>query len=780
MEINGAVLEKLEFNKVLKELEKHAGSNLAKEKIKKIVPSTVPSEIEKMQQETSEARDVLRLHPNFSVGVVRDIKDIIRKAEIGVTIEPQEFLAIQDNIRTSGKIKSFFKNNEGNWSTLRKEVEKIHPVRELNQEISRVITAEGEVSENASPRLREIRRNIVATQSSIKKFLNKMINSPDIQKKLQDNLVTVRGDRYVIPVKQEYRSQIKGLVHDQSSSGATLFIEPMEVVDLNNKLRTLKSEERIEIQKILQELTDYTANFRDLLESSLHSLVNLDFIFAKANYSVQLNAVRPELNTEGIINIKKARHPLIDKAKVVPISFKLGENYNTVVITGPNTGGKTVTLKTIGLTCLMAQSGMHIPAEEESVVSIFKGIYADIGDEQSIEQSLSTFSSHMTNIIKIVEKADRESLVLLDELGAGTDPTEGAALAMAILNELHENNVRTVATTHYGQLKSFAYNTPGVQNASVEFDSETLQPTYRLLMGLPGKSNAFEISLRLGLKKDIVQKAKEFVGSEELRVSDLIQKLEYERKVSEREREKATSIRKEIDSLKKELQEKKRELENKKKEIIAKAAEEAREIIKKAQRESKEILQTLEHNKKVQEAQEKLKKMDRDLKDKSKIELTPKGKIPQNVKPGDIVEIPKLNGKGTILSTVNDDEEVQVQVGIMKINLKLKDLRVPIKDQKDDRQKKNLSMLVSEKSKTISPELDLRGNTVDEAIEKIEKYLDDAYIAGLNQVSLIHGKGTGALRSGVREYLKTHPHVRKYRCGEAAEGGSGVSIVELK
>ncbi len=779
MLLKDSVIKKLEFNKVLRNLEKFAGSNLAKEKIMDIKPGNNLNVVKILQCETSEAKDVLRLNPNFRIGVIRNIKNSFRKIELEIPLDTHEFLAISDNLRTSKKIKSFFKNVKEDWKLLNKEIQNIYILKDLEDEINRIITEEGKISENASAKLKDIRKNIVSNQLKIKNYLNRLISSNEMQKKLQDNIVTVRENRYVIPVKQEYRSQVKGLVHDQSSSGATIFIEPIEVVELNNKLRTLFGEEKEEINKILLELTIMVKDNLENIKISLDALVELDIIFAKANYSLDLNCISPMFNDKGLIKLKKARHPLLDKDKVVPTTFEIGEEFNTVIITGPNTGGKTVAIKTVGLLCCMAQCGLHIPAEEDSEISIFNQIYADIGDEQSIEQSLSTFSSHMRNIIDIVNNVNNNSLVLLDELGAGTDPSEGAALAMAILNKLHFNNAKVIATTHYGQLKNYAYNTPGVQNASVEFDINTLKPTYRLVMGLPGKSNAFEISLRLGLSGEIIEKAKQFIDTSELKADELIKKLEEDQIKCEREKNAAILSRKEIDNIKKELHEKSINLKNKRNEIISDAAKEAREIVKKAQEESKKILQNLENSKEIQENQQKLKEMDEDLKVKSKKDIVHKGEIPKGVKSGDIVSVPKLNGKGQVIS-ITDEGEVLIQIGIMKINVNIKDLRVISSEEKKNEVKKNVSKLVTQKSKNISSELDLRGMMVEEAVEKTDKYLDDAYLAGLNQVSIIHGKGTGALRKGIREYLKKRIHIKSLRYGKSAEGGTGITILEFK
>lgn len=785
MEYQKNAFKKIEHNKVIDKLKEHAGSVLAKEIINELAPSPDFSEVKYKLDETEEARSVLRNTPNFAVGTIKDIRSFLEKLKINFILNPEDFLAIKDNIRTGKKIKKFFSNNN-NWPILAKEVEKITFLNELENEISNKITEEGAISKNASLRLKELVNSIDNIQLKVKESLNKIINSSQVKKALQEDIITIRNNRYVIPIKQEYKSQVKGLIHDQSSSGATVFIEPADVVELNNKLKSLQSEYEKEIEKILRELTSFTSTYFDELKTNLNSLAKLDFIFAKAAYCDNIKGVYPEINNKGLVDIKNARHPLISNDEVVPISFQIGKEFNTVVITGPNTGGKTVALKTIGLLHAMAQSGIHIPCEEGSLVGIFEGIYADIGDEQSIEQSLSTFSSHMTNIIKIINNASSNSLVLLDELGAGTDPTEGAALAMAILSYFHEKGSKTIATTHFSRLKNFAYNTPGVQNASVEFDVNTLRPTYRLLMGVPGKSNAFDISLRLGLDINIIERAKEFMTAEEIQASQMIQKLEEDRKVSEKDREEAELAKKEIDTLKEELQRKKIELERRKKEILENAVKEAKDIVKRTQKESKEIIKSLHfHNKDIQDSQKKLKELDDYLKEKSKEAEEPTSTdIPKSVEAGDTIYVPKLNKRGIVINFDNDQGEVQVQIGAMKVTLEMSELREVPKQEREEKnqesQKQYISVTSTHNNAAASAELNLRGDKVEEAVEKIENFFDHACLVGLKEVSLIHGKGTGALRTGIREYLKRHSNVKNFRYGKPEEGGDGVTIVELR
>lgn len=776
-------LIKVEYDKIVNKLKGYAGSVMAKEMINELAPSIDYSKVKHKLDETEEARNVLRKTPSFAVGTIKDIRSILEKVKISLTLNPEDFLAIKDNIRTGKKIKKYFSNNNIICPIISKEVNKITNLNDLDNEISKIITEEGVISKNASQRLKELDSNINSIQQKVKESLNKIINSSQVKKALQEDIVTIRNSRYVIPIKQEYKSQIKGLIHDQSASGATVFIEPAEVVDLNNKLKSLQYEYEKEIERILQELTSFTSNYSEELETNLNSLTRLDFVFAKAFYCDNIRGIYPQLNSKGLIDIKNARHPLISYDEVVPISFQIGKDINTVVITGPNTGGKTVALKTIGLLHAMVQSGIHIPCEEGSLVSVFDGIYADIGDEQSIEQSLSTFSSHMTNIIEIINNATSDSLVLLDEIGAGTDPAEGAALAMAMLSYFHEKGSKTIATTHFSRLKNFAYNTPGVQNASVEFDISTLQPTYRLLMGLPGKSNAFDISFRLGLSADIIEKAKEFMTAEELQASQIIQKLEEDRRVSEKDRKEAELVKKESDTLKDELQREKIKLERRKKEIINNAVKEAKEIVKRTQKEAKEIIKSLHyHDKDIQDNYKRLRKLEDFLEEKSEVEESASADIPKSVQAGDIVDIPKFNKRGSVISSDNDQGEVQVQVGALKVTLEISELRLVSEkeheEEKDEFQKKFYTSTYNDSY--FSSELNLRGDNVEEAIEKIEKFFDYAYLKGLKEVFLIHGKGTGALRTGIREYLNKHSNVKNFRYGKSSEGGDGVTFVELK
>jgi DNA mismatch repair protein MutS2 len=664
--------------------------------------------------------------------------------------------------------------------------------RPLEDRINMSIISEEEIADTASPTLNNIRRQIRNAQESIKNKLNEIIKSSKYQKYMQESIVTMRGDRYVIPVKQEYRSEFPGLVHDSSASGATIFIEPMAVVEANNSIKELRIKEQAEIERILREITEEVAGMGEGLKSNVSLLTKLDFIFAKAKLSLDYKCICPRINNERKIVIKKGRHPLLDVKTVVPIDFWIGEDFDTLVVTGPNTGGKTVTLKTVGLFTLMMQAGLHVPANEGTSLSVFNKVYADIGDEQSIEQSLSTFSSHMKNIVNILDNVDDNSLVLFDELGAGTDPTEGAALAMSILENIRNRGAITVATTHYSQLKVYALTTKYVENACCEFNVETLQPTYRLLIGVPGKSNAFAISKRLGLREDVIERAKEFLTREDIKFEDMLQSIEKNLNQTESEKQMAQRYRLEAEKLKKEIEEKKEKLNKSREQLIKEAREEARKILLEAKRESEEIISEMKRlekesqndlrQKKAEEMRLKLKNKVDDVEEKLSSELIKRNKSskpPKNLKPGDTVLIVNLNKKATVIAPPDKDGEVLVQAGIMKINVHISTLEL-VDEQKSEMRRSGMSEIGASKAKNISTEIDLRGYNLDEALDKVDKYLDDAIIAGLREVSIIHGKGTGVLRSGIQKYLKSNPRLKSFRLGRYGEGESGVTIVELK
>jgi len=785
--------EKLELLKIFEMLRKNCTSAVGRDMVREVRFSSDPSQIRRWQEETSEAAEILRLYPDIPIGGARDIREALKRANIGGTLEPADFLAISDTMRCARRLKNFFSNIEESFPHLKNYAGGIRPQLELEKKINKTITDEGEIFDSASPELLRIRRQISNLQTGIKDKLNNIIRSPELRKYLQEALITIREDRFVVPVKAENRSKIAGLIHDQSSSGATVFVEPYQVVQLNNELRRKKAEEKNEINRILRELSAEVSIRGADIEQTLYLLAKIDLVLAKGRLSLDMGGVPPKLNEEGYIYICRGRHPLIPKDEVVPVTVYLGKDFNILVITGPNTGGKTVTLKTIGLLTAMAQCGLHIPAEPGSEIAVFEQIFVDIGDEQSIEQSLSTFSSHMSNIIGILPRVDEKTLVLLDELGAGTDPTEGSALAMAILEYLLQKQCRCVATTHYSELKTYAYVTPEIENASVEFDPKTLRPTFRLLIGVPGKSNAIDIASRLGLNGRIVQRAREFLTTEEVQVSDLIQGLEENKRISYLERKKAEQLRHETQEAKAKIEQKLADLEKREKDILSRANREARKIVRQAQKQAKELLENLktklsEEAEKAQlraeqEVQEKLRQLEKSLaEDASILEKPLPGEIPHSLRPGEKVYILKLNQAGTVLSEPNPQGEVQVQVGPMKINVKVSDLRINSASdgsKKAADEKVTKASILVPKSGEISSQIDLRGLTLEEAVRQVDKYLDDACLVGLKEVTLIHGKGTGALRKGLREFLKEHPQVADFRLGGQGEGGLGVTVVKL-
>jgi DNA mismatch repair protein MutS2 len=787
-DMNEFTVKKLEYDKIIAKLVNECSSSLGKEMAEKLEPIFDIEQIQVWQNETSEGVLIRRFEPQIPLGGIVDIRNQIRKAQIGGILEPEEFLKVMDTLTAARKLKSFLTNKK-QYSCPRMEwwAGQLNVLTALENEIDAKISQEGAVKDNASSALLSIRKKINTIQNRIKEKLDNLVKSEHSQKYLQDAIVTIRGDRYVVPVKQEYRGQVPGIIHDQSASGATLFIEPMAVVELNNDLRKAYNDERDEVLRILSELSTKMAGYTEELQINMQVLAKIDFIFAKARLSEKYNAVEPKILNERKIIIKKGRHPLISPKEVVPMTISLGEDFDLLVITGPNTGGKTVSLKTVGLFILMTQSGLHIPAELGSQMGIFRKVFADIGDEQSIEQSLSTFSSHMTNIVRILNEADDSSLVLLDELGAGTDPSEGAALAIAILDFLKFRGAKLIATTHYSELKTYAFNEPRIQNASVEFDIKTLRPTYRLLIGVPGKSNAFEIATKLGLQQEIVAHARSLISKEERNVADLIESLEANRLASELSKEEAENRLKEIKEKMALIEEKEYKINAAAEEKIRKAEEQALQIIKEARKESEKIIKEIRQLAKdeVLKAEQKALEFKKELETKED-KLTsklikgpkPKGPKPRNLKVGQEVFIPKLNQNATVISEPNNNEEVQVQAGILKITVKLEEIQ--LSERKREAVKTGVGKIVAVKSETIKNELDFRGLNVEEAMPLVDKYLDDAYLTGLSQVYLIHGKGTGVLRSSIREMLKKHPHVKSIRSGEFDEGGTGVTVVELK
>lgn len=779
----------LEFNKVKEQLQKKVASSLGREKVANLIPSTQYEEVVKWQEATDEATTVLRLRGNVPLGGIFDVRPSVKRAEIGGTLSSNELLDVASTIYAARQIKQFIEqvvdDEDLQLPIITEHIEKLMPLPEVEQTIKMSIDENGTVLDGASDQLRGIRQKLRSTESRIREKLESLIRSSSAQKMLSDAIVTIRNERFVIPVKQEYRSAYGGIVHDQSSSGATLFIEPQAIVTLNNELQEAKVKEKQEIERILIALTVQVAEVANELRQNVYLLGELDFMFAKGRYSHELKASKPKMNDRGYIKLVKAKHPLIAQEDVVANDIELGDQYTSIVITGPNTGGKTVTLKTLGLFTLMAQAGLQIPALDGSEMAVFKHVFADIGDEQSIEQSLSTFSSHMVNIVDILQKVDHESLVLFDELGAGTDPQEGAALAISILDQVYERGARVVATTHYPELKAYGYNREGVVNASVEFDIETLSPTYKLLIGVPGRSNAFEISKRLGLSAEVIERAKGYIGSETNKVENMIASLEDSRRQSEHELEEAEELRKEAQKLHKELQSQIIEFNEKRDKLYEKAEEKAQATVKAASEEAEKIISDLrkmsqknhalmkEHE--LIEARKRLEDAVPTLEKSKKKPAVPK-KQERTLQAGDEVKVLSWGQKGTLVERVSNNEW-QVQMGIMKMKVKEKDLEY-ISSPKPVETKPLAT--VKGKDYHVNLELDLRGERYENALIRVEKYIDDALLANYPRVSIIHGKGTGALRKGVQEYLKNHRSVKNIRFGEASEGGSGVTVVEFK
>jgi DNA mismatch repair protein MutS2 len=782
------VLRVLEFEKMKKQLLDHVSSSLGRQKIEALKPSINIEEVRKWQKETAEGAKVLRLKGQAPLGGITDVTANAKRAKIGGSLSATELIAIASTIYGGRRLKKFIHTmveEEIELPLLDEYAEQIEPLTDVEREIKQCIDDNGHVLDSASSELRTIRQQVRSYESSVRSKLESITRSSSTQKMLSDAIVTIRNDRFVIPVKQEYRSAFGGIVHDQSGSGATLFIEPQAIVTLNNQLREAKVKEKQEIERILAFLSTQVAEVADMLLHNLTILSSLDFTFAKARYAKQLKATEPILNEDGYMYLKKARHPLLEEDEVVPIDVELGGEYRSLIITGPNTGGKTVTLKTVGLLTLMAQSGIHVPVEEESELAVFKQVFADIGDEQSIEQSLSTFSSHMTNIVDILDKVDFQSLVLFDELGAGTDPTEGAALAISILDDVYNRGACVVATTHYSELKGYAYNREGAINASVEFNVETLRPTYRLLIGVPGRSNAFAISRRLGLDERVIDKAKEQIDSETNQIEKMISSLETSQRSAETEREEAKSLRLEAEKLRADLIAQLEELEQQKERIFKEAEEKAEKAVKNAKEEAeliigelremqKEGLSVKEHQ--IIDAKKHLEQATPKLTSKQKKIKKDAAKAKQNIQAGDEVKVLSFGQKGFVVEKISDNE-FQVQMGIMKMKVKKDDLQ--LLDRPKPVETKPLAMIRGGESH-VKSELDLRGERFEDAMRLVEKYIDDALLAGYHQVSIIHGKGSGALRKGVKQLLKKHPHVKGERDGGMNEGGLGNTVVELK
>lgn len=791
--MNEKALKTLEYYKIIDMLEAFATSSIGKNKCRQLRPLDNLTEIETMQQETADALSRIYQKGSLSFSGVKDVRGSLKRLEIGSTLGIGELLAIRSLLENASRAKAYSRRETENEHTdsLDNMFELIEPLSPLATEIGRCILSEDEISDDASTGLRQVRRSMKLTNDKIHTQLSSFV-SGNSRTYLQDAVVTMRNGRYCIPVKAEYKSQVPGMIHDQSSTGSTIFVEPMTIVRLNNEMRELEIQEQKEIEMILSNLSQLAAENLDAIFDDVKLLSELDFIFARAQLAKSQNATEPRFNRDRIIDIKKARHPLIDKHKVVPIDIRIGETFDLLIVTGPNTGGKTVSLKTVGLLTLMGQSGLHIPAFDNSRLSVFREVYADIGDEQSIEQSLSTFSSHMTNVVRFMETADSDSLVLFDELGAGTDPTEGAALAIAILSTLHDRGIRAMATTHYSELKVYALSTPGVENASCEFDVETLRPTYRLLIGVPGKSNAFAISQKLGLPLSIIERAKEQISQEDETFEDVLSNLEESRKTIESEREELLSYKEEIKTLKEQLEEKQDKLDQRKERIIAEANEEAHRILREAKDYADQTMRIFNKAGKDSMSAKELEKHRSDLRKKmdkagKKVALkTPQKQKstlrPQDLSLGDSVKVMSLNVKGTVSSKPDSKGMLFVQMGILRSKVHISDLQLidePVITG-PALSRTGAGKIKMNKSASVRTEINLLGKTVDEAVSELDKYLDDAYLAHLSSVRIVHGKGTGALRKGVHNYLKRLKYVQDFHLAEFGEGDAGVTIVEFK
>lgn len=782
------ILETLEYDKITAMLETHARCQIGKERARKLEPLTELAELNAELDLTSEAEAVLFRLGQSPIDEFPDTRDTLKRIKAVSALSMRELLDIASCLRAIRIAKSAL-TKESDQMRLAAMAVNLPSYKFIEDELNRCILNEDEMFDGASPALSRIRRELRVANEKVREKLNSMIRSSTYQQYLQDPIITMRNGRFVIPVKQEYRKQIPGLIHDQSGSGQTLFIEPAAVVELGNTFKKLLAQERDEIERILSELTSMVAPYGEDIYNALILLGEIDLRFAKAQLARDMNAVRPEMNDELRIRIVRGRHPLLDKAKAVPIDIWLGEDFKTLIITGPNTGGKTVTLKTVGLFTLMAQAGMFVPADVGTRLGVFKNVYADIGDEQSIEQSLSTFSSHMTRLVGILKNADDKSLVLLDELGAGTDPIEGAALAMSILETLYGRRSTTLATTHYSEIKAFALARDGMENASMEFDIDKLCPTYRLFIGIPGKSNAFEISKRLGLDDDVIDRAKQFLKGEDVRFEDVISGAESQRRIAEQERKLAEQARAELDALRAEVEKEKKKLEETKKGYQAKAREDARRVVADTKREMERLIVQIRSMKSINQSEaDRVIQASRDaVRERENALVEPEEKVvdmsvaPKSVNPGDEVRIVSLeNKKATVLKKPDAKGDVMVQAGIMKIAVRLDDLRLLNEPAKKGPQTDAAAGKVTLGDKSVGLSIDVRGKLVDEAIIEVDRYLENAAMNGLNEVMIIHGKGTGALRAGIQSYLKTHRLVESFRQGAYGEGDAGVTAVTIK
>lgn len=789
--MNSKALKTLEYYKIIQKLEEYASSQLGKQMCHKLLPSTDIYEINDALTQTNDALSRVMSHGGMSFSGITDIRPFIMRLGIGSSLNIIELLRISSLLDVVSRAKTFA-SHRTQEDSLTSQFASLEPINLLNSEIKRCIISEEEISDDASSNLKNIRRQIRIAGEKIHTELTRLVSSQTTRTYLQDSVITTRAGRYCLPVKAEYKSQIPGMVHDQSSTGSTFFIEPMSVVKLNNEIKELSLKEQTEIEIILANLSAIAAEYQEQLLTNLSVLTLLDFIFAKAMLSKHYRCSCPTMNTNGYVNIKKGRHPLIDAAKVVPIDIYLGKEFTLLIITGPNTGGKTVSLKTVGLLTLMGQAGLNIPAFDHSELAVFDNVFADIGDEQSIEQSLSTFSSHMTNTVNILNTADANSLILFDEIGAGTDPTEGAALAISILSDLHKRNIRTMATTHYSEIKVYALSTDGVENACCEFDVESLRPTYRLLIGVPGKSNAFAISSKLGLPQYIIEDAGSRIGTQDIAFEDLLTDLENNRIIIEKEREEIRNYKEQVEKLRKEIQQKSDNLEERRDKILRNANEQAADILREAKEYADGTIKTMNKHgmtmKELEQARTKVRsKMDER---QSKLSLQNATKQPaKKHKPAEFtlgirVKVLSMNLTGTVSSKPNQKGDLFVQMGILRSQVNISDLEIIEEDAFGKKvthtNGTGSGKIKMSKSASISTEINLLGYTVDEAIAKLDKYLDDAYLAKVPQVRIVHGKGTGALRKGVTSYLKGIPYIKSFRLGEIGEGDTGVTIVDFK
>ena len=791
--MNQKTLTKLEYDKIAALLEEEASSFRGRQLCHRSKPLTDIDNINTLQDQTAAAFTRIVRKGRISFGDAAPIEESMKRLEIGGALGISELLRISRLLANTARVISYGRHDtqEDSSDCLDAYFDCLAPLTPLANEIERCIISEDEISDDASPGLKRIRRSIASINDRVHSTLTGLVNG-SLRSYLQDAIITMRGDRYCLPVKAEYRGQVQGLIHDQSSTGSTLFIEPMAVVKLNNDLKELYAREQEEIQAILASLSEETAQYVEEIRTDYRTLTDLDFIFSRGALALSMNASRPILNTEGRIRIRDGRHPLLDPKKVVPITVTLGEDFSLLIITGPNTGGKTVSLKTVGLFTLMGQAGLHIPAGDRSELAVFDQVYADIGDEQSIEQSLSTFSSHMTNIVSFLKKVDTRSLVLFDELGAGTDPTEGAALAIAILSHLHKQGIRTMATTHYSELKVYALSTPGVENACCEFDVESLRPTYRLLIGIPGKSNAFAISGKLGLPDFIIEDARKRLSEQDISFEDLLTDLETSKKTIEKEREEIAAYRREAEALKQQAAKRQEKLDEQRDRIIREANEKANAILREAKEVADETIRNFhkfgKENISAAEMEKERERLRKKIKDTSaasaiKPQKPKKAHKPADFKLGESVKVLSMNLTGTIASRPDSRGNVTVQMGILRSQVNISDLEIieepsPYAPKKLNRSSKG--KIGMSKSLSVSPEINLLGRTVDEAVAELDKYLDDALLSHLNTVRVVHGKGTGALRKGIHEYLRRQKHVKSYHLAEFGEGDAGVTIVELK